>query len=108
MGCKEGKTPLSTIEFGCSIKIRSIQDDEFSRSCVRSDINCCDPYDMVSDSIWGPSGDVISSHHHDLDRALKSPSINKNVPFSCLAWFKSFSKFTRKLSNSVADWFGEQ
>ena len=44
-----------------------------------------------------------SSHHHNLNRALKSPSINKNVDFSCLTWFKSFSKFTRKSSNSVTD-----
>ena len=63
---------------------------------------------MVSDSIREPSRDVISSHHHDLDRALKSPSIDKNVDFSCLTWFKSFSKFARKSSNSVADWLGER
>ena len=63
---------------------------------------------MVSDSIREPSRDDISSHHHDLDRALKSPSIDKNVDFSCLTWFKSFSKFTRKSSNSVADWLGER
>ena len=45
---------------------------------------------MVSDSIREPSRDVISSHHHDLDRALKSPSIDKNVDFSCLTWLRAF------------------
>ena len=47
-------------------------------------------HDMVSDSIWGPSGDVISSHHHDLDRALKSPSINKNVAFNFWHGLRAF------------------
>ena len=67
LGYKEGWTPLSATKFGWSVKIRSMQDDEFGRRCVGSDINWCNPHDFVSDSSWAPSWDVISSHHHDLD-----------------------------------------
>ena len=67
-----------------------MQDGKFGRRCVGSHINCCNPYDIVSDSIWGSSWDVISSYHHDLDLALKSPSFTKSDNFSCLAWLRAF------------------
>ena len=108
LGCKERWTPPSTIKFGWSVKIRSIQDDEFGRRCVESDINCCNPYGIASDSVWGPLRDVISSHHHDLDLALKSPSIKHKITkhkttkhkitkhfyddFSCVRFFDSLNQ----------------
>ena len=85
-----------------------MQDDEFGRRCVGSDIKWCYPHDIVSDSSWAPLQDFISSHHHDLDLALKSPSITKNDDFNWLIWFKSFSKFKRKSWNSLTDWLGER
>ena len=74
---------MSTIKFGLSVKIRSIQDDEFSRRCAGSDINCCDSCDIVSDSIWGPLWDVW----HGL---------------------KAFQNLQGSLQNSVTDWPGKQ
>ena len=61
---------LSTTKFGWSVKTWSMQDDKFGR-CVESDINWCNQHGIVSDSSWVPSWDVISSHYHDLDVALK-------------------------------------
>lgn len=89
MGCKEGRTLLSITKFGFFVKMRLIQDDEFGRRCTGLDINWRNPDDIVNDSSWVPSWDVISSDHHDLDIALKL-------------------KFRRKSSKSLTDWLGEQ
>ena len=109
--CKERWAPLSATKFGwsvkiksmqddkfgrrfgMSVKIKSMQDDKFGRRCVESDINWCNPHDVVSNSSRVPSWDVLSSHHHDLDLTLKSPSLTKIDDCNWLIWFKSFSKF---------------
>ena len=54
-----------------------MQDDKFGRRCVGSNINWCNPHD----SSWALFRDVISSHHHDPDLALKSRSITKSDDF---------------------------
>ena len=52
-----------------------MQDKEFGNKWVGSDISCCSPCTVVSESMSVLSGDVISSGYHDLDLALKSPNI---------------------------------
>ena len=48
--------------FGLPVKIKLMQDDEFGRRCIGSDINWCNPHDFFRDSSWVPSWVVISSH----------------------------------------------
>ena len=103
---REGWTPLSTAKFGWSVKIRSIHDDEWGSKWVGSEISCYKPCIVVRDSICVPSWDVTSSGHHDLDLALKSPSIIVKEGFNCLIWFSSIKirqKFI-KLSNRLTWW----
>lgn len=40
-----------------------------------SEISCCKPKVVVSESIYEPSLNVVSLFHHDSDLALKSLSI---------------------------------
>ena len=52
-----------------------MQDNEFGNKWVGSDISCCSPCSVVNESMSVTSGDVMSTDHHDLDLALKSPNI---------------------------------
>ena len=52
-----------------------MQDDKFGNRWVGSDISWCNPCIVVNESMSVPSGDVMSSGHHDLDLALKFPNI---------------------------------
>ena len=104
----EGWTSLSTAKFGWSVKIRSIHDDELGNKWVGSEISHCKPCIVVRDSICVPSWDVTSSGHHDLDLALKSPSIIVKEGLNCLIWFRSLSKLDKNSSNSVIDWLGDR
>ena len=56
----QGWIPLSTTKFGSSVKIRLMQDDEFSR-CIISDINWCNPVDW-SDINW--SDQILTDQIH--------------------------------------------
>ena len=53
------------------------------------------------------SVDVMSSGHHDLDLALKSPNIIIKGGYSCLTNL-SFSRFDKNSSNSTAVWLGDR
>ena len=64
-------------------------------------------YIVVRNWVCVPSWDVISSAHHDLDLALKSPSIIAQEGLNCLILFRSLSKLDRNSSNSVIDWLGD-
>ena len=55
--------------------MRSVQDNEFGNKWVGSDISWCNPCTVVNESMPLPSGDVMSSGHHDLDLALNDPPI---------------------------------
>ena len=50
-----------------------------------------------------PSDDVMSSGHHDLDLALKSPNIIVKDGLSPLTKLSIFSKFDKNSSNSTVD-----
>ena len=72
-----------------------------------SDINWWNPYVVVSESIWDPSNDVMSSDHHDWDLALKFPSISVKEDLSIFTLFNNLSKLTKNSSNSLLDWLGD-
>ena len=72
-----------------------------------SDINWWNPYVVVSESIWDPSNDVMSSDHHDWDLALKFPSITVKEDLSIFTLFNNLSKLTKNSSNSLLDWLGD-
>ena len=85
-----------------------MQDNEFGNKWVSSDNICCSPCTVVNESMPVPSGDVMSSGHHDLDLALKSPNIIVKDGWSCLTKFRSFSKFDKNSSNLTVVWLGDQ
>ena len=108
---EEGWTPLSITKSGWSVKTRPIY--SYMRwtgaESVGSDIKWCNSDDIVSNSIWLPVWDVISTHHHALDLALKSPkSIEKwallhfrTPPPYCywwLSWKNAAESFTVALT----------
>ena len=43
LGCSEGWVPLSIIRLGWSVKIKSIQEEEFFKIYIGSDNNCLKP-----------------------------------------------------------------
>ena len=55
-----------------------------------------------------PSGDVMSSGHHDLDLALKSPNVMVKDGWRYLTKLFSFSKFDKNSSNSTVVWLGDR
>ena len=74
--------PQLTTKFGCSVEEVGEVEEVGSR-WVGWDINWCEPWVVVNESILKPSYVVISSEHLDLDRALKSPSITQKDNFNC-------------------------
>ena len=64
---------------GWSVKMRSMQGNEFGNEWVGSDIICFNPCTVVNESMSVPSGYVMSTGHHDLDLALKSPNIKNKI-----------------------------
>ena len=99
--------PLSRVKLGWSVKISSVHDDELGSKWVGSETGCCKPWTIVTDSIFVPSWDVTSSGHHDLDLALKLPSIIVKEGLNCLIWFRSLSKLDKNFSNSIMGWLGD-
>ena len=63
---------------------------------------------IVSESMSVPSSDVMSSGHHDLDLALKSPIIIVKDGLRPLTKLSKFSKFDKNSSNSTVDWLGDR
>ena len=105
--CRDGWTPLSTTKFNWSVNIKSIKVEEFGKMWVGSEISCCRSWVGASESICEPSFDVMSLFHHDLDLALKSPSITTKDDLNYWIWYRSFSKSSKKLANSLPVWLGE-
>ena len=68
--CNEECTPDSITKFGCEVKIKSIQEDEFLVWCVGSLISCCSLNWEVMPSIFEPSYDVLSLLHQRFDLTL--------------------------------------
>ena len=81
-----------------------MQDNEFGNRWVGSDISWSNPCIVVNESMSVPSDDVMSSGHHDLDLALKSPNIIVKDGLSPLTKLSIFSKFDKNSSNSTVDW----
>ena len=85
-----------------------MQDNEFGNKWVGSDISCGSSCTVVNESMSVPSGDVMSSGHHDLDLALISPNIMVKDGCSCLTKLRYFSRFDKNSSNSVVVWLGDR
>ena len=85
----------------------SIQKEEFANKCVGWVINCCKPYEVVTESILVPSIVLISLFHHDFDLALKSPRIIEKSGVRTLISWSNVSKFKRKSLKTVPVWLGD-
>ena len=81
-----------------------MQDNKFDNRWVRADISWCNPCIVVFESMSVPSGDLMSSGHHDLDLTLKSPIIIVKDGLKPLTKLSKFSKFGKNSSNSTVDW----
>ena len=73
-GCSDGWAPESTTTFGCDVKMRSMQDEQFSKTCVGSFIIWWSRYCEVTNSIFAPYVVVSSLIYQSLDFILNSPS----------------------------------
>ena len=104
----DGLIPLFITKLIWSVKIRSIQDDEFWKMCVGSNINWEKPYSELIDSICVPSLFVMLWTHQLLDLALKSPSRIVKAGSLFLILHNRFSGNRTKYSNSLWFWLGEQ
>ena len=71
--CNEGWTPPSTIKFGWSVNIKSIQEEVCGSRWVGCDIIWWNPYTLKRDSSCVPLIVVLSLVHQTEDLALKSP-----------------------------------
>ena len=61
-----------------------MQVKDLGNMLVGSEISCCKQKEIVSESIYEPSFDVMSSFQHDLDLTLESPSLTTKDDFGCL------------------------
>ena len=104
----DGLIPLFITILVLFVKMGSMQDDEFWRMCVGSDINWEKLYIELIDWICVPSLFVMSWTHQLLDLALKSPSRTVKAGSLFLILHKSFSRDRRKCSNSLWFWLGER
>ena len=105
---RDGLIPLFITRLGWSVKIMSMQGNEFWRMCVASDINWGKPYSKLIDIICVPSLFVMLWTSQFLDRALKSPSRIVKTGSLFLLLHKMFSRDRRKCSNSFWFWLGER
>ena len=91
-----------------SMKMKLMQDSEFGNRWVGSGISWCNPCILVNESLSVPSGDVLSSGHHDLDLALKPPNnIIVEYGLNPLKRLSRLSKFDNNSSSSTVDWLGD-
>ena len=82
----------------------SIQDDEFWRMCVGSDINWEKPYSELIDSICVPSLFVMLWTHELIELALTSSSRIVKAQSLFLILHRRFSRDRRKCSDSLWFW----
>ena len=81
--------------------MKSIQEEEFANKCVSWVINCCKPYEVVTESILAPSIVLISLFDHGFDLASKSPKIIEKSGLRAIISWSNFSKFKRKSVKTV-------
>ena len=63
MGYNEAWIPQSVTKCGWSVKIRSIQDEDWEKICVGADITWWSTNILVRESIWLTSDNMFSCHH---------------------------------------------
>ena len=103
----DGWTPESITKFGWFVKIRYIQEAEFSMKHFDSFITWCRPWNGESASSRVPSIDILLSSHQVGDRALKSPRIRQNKRFESVISFIQSSNEEKKFSNWSLFWLGD-
>ena len=106
-GCKDGWTPESTTKFGYDVKMRSIQDEEFSKTCVGSFMIWWSPNCEVRNSIFAPSQVVLSLIYQLLDFILKSPSTTVKSELDSARVSRVSSKLSVNFSKSSLVWLGK-
>ena len=104
----DGLIPLFITRLGWSVKMRSMQDDEFWKMCVVYDVSWEKPYSELIDSVCVPSLFVMLWTHQLLDLALKLPSRIVKAGSWFLILPKRFSRDKRKCSNLPWFWLGER
>ena len=80
-----------------------MEDSKFGNRWVWSDISWCNPCIVVIELMSVPSGDIMSSGHHDLDLKLKFPIIIVKDGLNPLTKLSKFSKIDKNSSNSTVD-----
>ena len=92
---------------GWSVKIKSIQDDDWSNTWVGSEIICLKPCIVIRESICVPCKVLMSSDHHAGDLALRSPKMTVNWDFEQSVLLSNSSKPDKKDSNLEVLWLGD-
>ena len=100
---REGWTLLSTAKFVWSVKTRSIHDDELGSKWGGSEIAFRKPCIVFRDSICMPSWNETYSGYHNLDIALKSPSMILKKVWTVsydpeVYWRQKFFKLSNRLT----------
>ena len=88
--------------------MKSMQDKEFGNKWVDSNVICCSSSTVVNESMSVPSGDVMSSEHHDLDLVLKSPNVIVKDGGRCFMKLRNFSIFDKNSSTSTVVRVGDR
>ena len=89
-----------TTKFGCDVKIRSIQHEEFSKTCIGSFMIRWSPYCKVTNSIFAPSVVVLSLIYQFFDFIFKSPSATIKSELDSVRLFRVSSKLSVNFSKS--------
>ena len=100
MGCNEAGMPQSVTKCGWSIKIRSIQGEDWERICVGPDITWWRPNMCVRESVWFLSIDNMFTCHHEYDLALKSSRIIVKCGLRFWKFWNNVSKLVKNVWNS--------
>ena len=101
LACKEEWAPLWITKLGWSIKITSMQEEDWGRICVGSVISWWSQWDEETNSRSIPSLVETSPFHQEFDLRLKSPDISLDYSNSCQlyylikAWEKNFRSHLR-------------
>lgn len=101
-------TPTFADRFGCSEKIKSIQEELIVRIYVGSSVNRENLFQEVNENYFDTSVVLMPLCHQEEDVALKSPLITHKDGLRLMMSFKSFSKLDKSKSNSLLFWLGER
>ena len=107
LGCKDGWIPESTTKFGCDGKMRSIQEEEFSKTWVGLFMIWLNPYCEGANQIFEPVV-VLSLIYQFLDLILKSPSTIIKCELDSARVSRISSKLSENFSKPSLVWLGDR